>query len=71
MNAVLNTKGADLKGCTIYVSMYPCVECAKIIIQSGITTVVYLLDTKPDKPKYKAAKALLTELQTKGLIAIR
>ncbi|XP_026736586.1 probable deoxycytidylate deaminase isoform X2 [Trichoplusia ni] len=75
MNAVLNAKGADLKGCTLYLNMYPCVECSKIITQSGITTIVYLLDEKADqwvqKPKYKKAREFDAELETKGLIKIR
>ena len=40
LNAILNAK-ADLKGCTIYASLFPCNECAKAIIQSGIRRVVY------------------------------
>lgn len=72
MNAILNKKGVDLKGCTIYVTMFPCVECAKIIVHSGITNIVYMSDTKkPDEPKYKAAKRLLTELENQRLITIR
>lgn len=41
-NAILNYKG-DLKGATIYVTLFPCNECAKLIIQSGIKEVVYLM----------------------------
>ena len=40
LNAILNAK-TDLRGCTIYVSLFPCNECAKAIIQSGIRKVVY------------------------------
>ena len=43
MNAILNTRnGSALKGCTLYVTLFPCENCAKAIIQSGIKEVVYL-----------------------------
>lgn len=42
-NAILNTRnGSALKGCTLYVSLFPCNECAKAIIQSGIKEIVYM-----------------------------
>ena len=41
MNAILNKNQADIDGGTIYTTLYPCNECAKLIIQSGITKVVY------------------------------
>lgn len=44
MNAVLNKNTANLKGCRIYVALFPCNECTKLIIQSGITEVVYYSD---------------------------
>ena len=37
LNAILNAKGKDLSGCKIYVALFPCNECAKAIIQSGIS----------------------------------
>ena len=41
-NAILNTRGgADLNGCKIYVTLFPCNECAKMLIQTGIKEVVY------------------------------
>lgn len=43
LNAILNSI-QNLTGCTIYVSLFPCNECAKAIIQSGITCVVYESD---------------------------
>ncbi|MFV0424346.1 MAG: deoxycytidylate deaminase [Bacilli bacterium] len=43
LNAILNSS-QKLDGCTIYVSHFPCNECAKAIIQSGITEVVYEFD---------------------------
>ena len=44
VNAVLNKGSKDVKGATIYVALFPCNECAKIIVQSGIKEVVYLSD---------------------------
>ena len=41
LNAVLNSSAASLNGCTLYVTLFPCNECAKAIIQSGIKRVVY------------------------------
>jgi dCMP deaminase len=42
LNAILNSHGIDLKGCTMYCTLFPCNECAKAIIQVGIKKVVYL-----------------------------
>jgi len=39
MNAILNKIVGQLKGCKIYVALFPCNECAKLIIQSGIKEV--------------------------------
>ena len=41
MNAIMYKNSADVKNGTMYVTMYPCNECSKLIIQSGITEVVY------------------------------
>ncbi|MCD7810611.1 MAG: dCMP deaminase family protein [Ruminococcus sp.] len=41
LNAILNSNVGNLKNCTIYVTLFPCNECAKAIIQSGIKRVVY------------------------------
>lgn len=53
-NAILNFMGntSELIGSTLYVTWYPCKECAKTIIQAGITKVVYLrMYSKPDQVK--------------------
>lgn len=42
LNAILNSAAVSLKDCTIYVTLFPCNECAKAIIQSGIRRVVFL-----------------------------
>ena len=41
MNAIMNKNTASLEGSTLYVTMFPCNECAKLIIQAGIDAVVY------------------------------
>ena len=58
MNAILNKNSADVKGCVIYVALFPCNECAKMIIQSGLKEVVYFSDKHADKPETKASKAM-------------
>ncbi|XP_025086019.1 LOW QUALITY PROTEIN: deoxycytidylate deaminase-like [Pomacea canaliculata] len=59
MNAVLNKNSADVKDCRIYVVLFPCNECAKIVIQSGIREVIYYSDKYADKDEFKASKKLL------------
>ena len=50
LNAILNYRGGSLKGAKLYVSLFPCNECAKAIIQSGIKTVIYADDKYADTP---------------------
>ena len=42
LNAILNYRGGNLEGAKIYVTLFPCNECAKAIIQAGIKEVIYL-----------------------------
>ena len=58
LNAILNSI-QDLNGCTIYVSLFPCNECAKAIIQAGIKTIVYECDKYADSAAVKASKRML------------
>lgn len=58
LNAILNAKGKDLSGCKIYVALFPCNECAKAIIQSGISEVIYLSDKYADTDSVKASKRM-------------
>ena len=44
LNAILNANGRDLRGSRLYVALFPCNECAKAIIQSGVKEVIYLSD---------------------------
>lgn len=48
-NAILNSAGRDITGGIMYITMFPCNECAKLIVQSGLTSLVY----KDDKFLYK------------------
>uniref|UniRef100_UPI0037E89EA3 deoxycytidylate deaminase-like n=1 Tax=Semicossyphus pulcher TaxID=241346 RepID=UPI0037E89EA3 len=59
LNAIMNKNNADVKGCTIYVTLFPCNECAKLIIQAGIKRVVYLSVKPGDRIDTKAAKKML------------
>lgn len=57
-NAILNNRGASLKGATLYATLFPCNECAKAIIQSGITRVIYLEDKYADTDSVIASKRM-------------
>ena len=59
LNAILNAGGKSLRGSTLYVALFPCNECAKAIIQSGISEVKYLSDKYADTPATKASKMML------------
>ncbi len=59
LNAILNNNGGSLKGTTIYVTLFPCNECAKAIIQCGIREIVYLDDKYCDADNTVAAKRML------------
>ena len=59
-NAILNIRnGASLKNCTIYVTLFPCNECAKAIVQTGIKKLVYLSDKYSGTIENLASKKLL------------
>lgn len=58
LNAILNAGGRNLKGCRIYVALFPCNECAKAIIQSGIRQVIYISDKYKDTDGVKASKRM-------------
>ena len=65
LNAILNNIGMDLKGCKIYTALFPCNECSKAIIQSGISEVIYLSDKYQDNDIFKASKFLLDKASVK------
>lgn len=58
LNAILNSGGSNLEGCKIYVALFPCNECAKAIIQSGIKDVIYISDKYADSVGVKASKRM-------------
>ena len=60
LNAILNAGGKNLRGSRIYVALFPCNECAKAIIQSGIKEVVYLSDKYANEPNTLASKRMLS-----------
>lgn len=59
LNAILNYRGGSLEGAKLYVSLFPCNECAKAIIQCGIKTIVYDSDKYADTPSVIASKRML------------
>lgn len=58
-NAILNRFSAELKNCTMFVTRFPCNQCARIIIQSGIKHIIYMSDKKSDTIEVKASKRML------------
>ncbi len=59
-NAILNTRdGGHLNGCKMYVTLFPCNECAKAIVQVGIKEIIYLDDKHSDDLIYEASKKIL------------
>ena len=62
--SILNST-SSLDGATIYVTLFPCNECAKLIIQAGIKEVVYLYDKHADAPSTLAAKMMFMATNTK------
>lgn len=58
LNAILNAHGRDLHGSRLYVALFPCNECAKAIIQSGIREIIYLSDKYHDTNASIASRRL-------------
>ena len=72
-NAILNSRGS-VRDCKIYVTLFPCNECAKAIIQSGIKEVIYMSDKYKDTDSVKVSKKMLdmagvkyTQYKSKGV----
>lgn len=59
LNAILNYRGGSLEGAKMYVTLFPCNECAKAIIQAGIKTIVYENDKYENTPAVIASKRML------------
>ena len=64
LNAILNYRGGSLEGSKVYVTMFPCNECAKAIIQSGIREVIY------DGDKYADTPVLVSSFQDGGFLSV-
>ena len=64
LNAILNNNGLSLKGARLYTTLFPCNECAKAIIQSGIKKVIYLSD------KYSASDSTIASKKMFALAGI-
>ncbi len=60
LNAILNNRGVSLEGSKLYTTLFPCNECAKAIIQSGIKEIIYLSDKHHESSEVKASKKMLT-----------
>lgn len=59
LNAILNYSGGSLYGAKLYVCLFPCNECAKAIIQSGIKEIIYDSDKYADTPATIASKRMM------------
>lgn len=57
LNAILNYRGGSLEGATMYVTLFPCNECAKAIIQSGIKRLIY------DDNKYENTPSVIASMR--------
>jgi dCMP deaminase len=58
VNAILNKGSADVRGATLYVALFPCNECAKLIVQAGIQEVVYIHDFYHDTDQCRASRIM-------------
>ena len=74
LNAILNYTGTTMKKSRIYVSLFPCNECAKAIIQAGIQEVIYMSDKYKDtdativsKRMFDMAGVKYTQYKSRGM----
>ncbi len=63
-NAILNAS-QDLKECKLFVTLFPCNECTKLIIQSGIKELIYISNKDEGKDFQVASKKMLEKAQVK------
>lgn len=59
LNALLNYTGTNMQNAKIYTTLFPCNECTKALIQSGIKEVIYYNDKYADTPSVIAAKRMM------------
>lgn len=65
LNAILNNNGGSLNGATLYVTLFPCNECAKAVIQCGIKRVVYMDNKYADTDSVKASAMMFEKCGVK------
>ncbi|MCR5202589.1 MAG: dCMP deaminase family protein [Lachnospiraceae bacterium] len=65
LNAILNYAGTDLKGAKIYTTLFPCNECTKALIQSGITEIIYYCDKYAESASVIGAKRMMNAVGIK------
>ncbi len=63
LNAVLNSISYTLCGCVMYTALFPCNECAKLIIQSGICKIIYLSDKYAGTDSIVASKRMFDQVR--------
>lgn len=59
MNAILNSGHSDLRGSTVYTTLFPCAECTKALIQKGIKEVLFLSDKYSGEDLFVAARRMM------------
>jgi len=59
LNAILNYRGGSLEGSKLYVTLFPCNECAKAIIQAGIKSLIFFDDKYHNLPATIASRRML------------
>lgn len=59
LNAIMNKNSADLTGCRLYVTLFPCNECTKLILQGGIKQIIFLSDKYHETDSVRAARRML------------
>jgi dCMP deaminase len=65
LNAILNNRSASFEGNKIYTTLFPCNECTKALIQSGIKEVIYLSNKYEDTDNVKASRRMLEQAGVK------
>ena len=70
-NAFINKGDKDIDGSILYTGLFPCKDCAKLIVQSGVTEVIYMSHKYKDKPKYQIAEDILNKANVKFRLVIQ
>lgn len=63
LNAIVHKYAPNLAGCTIYQTLYPCNECAKLIIHAGIKKIWYLEKKEGFREDTEASMTLFKEAE--------